>query len=139
MRLDHVGLNVTDLDAAEKWYSEAFGLRAERRLRVDAFDLDIVMLISDEHGYRFELLHRPGGTTGLRAGTPPEAALTHGYGHAAFDVPDLHGAYQRLLDLGATSVMPPVQSPEKGVHMAWVADPEGNLLELLDRSAINGQ
>ena len=31
--------------------------------------------------------------------------------------------------------MTPRPSPEPGVRMAFVADPEGNLVELLDRTA----
>jgi catechol 2,3-dioxygenase-like lactoylglutathione lyase family enzyme len=31
--------------------------------------------------------------------------------------------------------MPPGPSPEPGVRMAFVADPEGNLIELLHRPA----
>jgi len=37
--------------------------------------------------------------------------------------------------LGARPVMAPRPSPEPGVRMAFVADPEGNLVELLDRSS----
>ncbi len=55
-----MGVNVADLDAAERWYCVAFGMRLELRLRVDPIDLDIAMLIDDEHGFRIELLHRPG-------------------------------------------------------------------------------
>jgi len=43
-------------------------------------------------------------------------------------------AYAALLDAGATDRMSPRPSPEPGVRMAYVADPEGNLVELLDRS-----
>ena len=34
---------------------------------------------------------------------------------------------------GARPVMPPCPAPEPGVRMAFVADPEGNLVELLER------
>ena len=50
------------------------------------------MLRHAEHGHRVELLHRAGGHPGLRAANPAEAALTEGYGHIAFDVPDLDGS-----------------------------------------------
>ena len=98
------------------------------------FALDIVMLIHPENGDRLELLHRPGSHAGLRAATPPEAVLTLGFGHMAFDVSPLDVTFDRLLGLGARSVMSPRPSPEPGVRMAFVADPEGNLIELLDRS-----
>ena len=42
--------------------------------------------------------------------------------------------YQSLLTAGAATRMQPSQSPEPGVRIAFVADPEGNLIELLDRS-----
>jgi lactoylglutathione lyase len=133
-RLDHVGLNVADLDAAEQWYAEAFGYERDFVARLDAFELDIVMMIHPTRGDRLELLHRPGSRPGLRADTPPEAVLTRGFGHVAFDVAGVDETFDRLVALGARSVMEPRPSPEPGVRMAFVADPEGNLVELLDRS-----
>src|SRR6516162_9189128 len=117
-RLDHAGLAVADLAAAAGWFRDVFGLVSELTLRVDAIDLDIEMLIHPEHGY---------------PATPAEAALRAGYGHVAFDVTDLDAAYQRATGKGARPVMPPCPSPEPGVRMAFVADPEGNLIELLHR------
>jgi catechol 2,3-dioxygenase-like lactoylglutathione lyase family enzyme len=133
-RLDHVGLNVADLDSAERWYCAAFGYVRELAVRLDALELDIVMLIHPERGDRFELLHRPGSRPGLRAVDPPEAVLTEGFGHVAFDVRGVDAEFDRLVAAGARSVMTPRPSPEPGVRMAFVADPEGNLVELLDRS-----
>jgi catechol 2,3-dioxygenase-like lactoylglutathione lyase family enzyme len=52
----------------------------------------------------------------------------------AFDVPSVDEAYDALIAAGASDRMAPRPSPEPGVRMAYVADPEGNLLELLDRS-----
>jgi lactoylglutathione lyase len=133
-RLDHVGLNVADLAAAEQWYAEALGYERDFVARLDTFELDIVMLIHPTRRDRLELLHRPGSRPGLCADTPPEAVLTQGFGHVAFDVVGVDETFERLVALGARPVMEPRPSPEPGVRMAFVADPEGNLLELLDRS-----
>jgi lactoylglutathione lyase len=132
-RLDHVGLAVADLPAAAAWFCDVLGLVPELSLRVDAIDLSIEMLIHPVHGYRVELLHRPGSQPGHKPGNPAEAALREGYGHVAFDVTDVDGHYNRALARGARPVMPPCPSPEPGVRMAFVADPEGNLIELLHR------
>ncbi len=51
------------------------------------------------------------------------------------DVTDLDAAYDRAVARGARPVMAPCPSPEPGVRMAFVADPEGNLVELLHRGA----
>ena len=137
-RLDHVGLAVADLGAAAAWFCYVFGLAPELSLRVDALDLSIAMLFHPAFGYRLELLHRPGtgagpdGAAGKPA-TPADAALRAGYGHVAFDVTDLDAAYDRAVARGARPVMSPCPSPEPGVRMAFVADPEGNLIELLHR------
>jgi catechol 2,3-dioxygenase-like lactoylglutathione lyase family enzyme len=133
MRFDHVGVNVADLSAAAAWYGEAFHLQRELEIRIEALDLDIVMLTSKEFGHRVELLHRPGSSPGLRAENPAVAALTEGFGHIAFDVPDLDAAHQRLVSIGARAVMAPQPSPEPGVRMSFLADPEGNLIELVER------
>jgi catechol 2,3-dioxygenase-like lactoylglutathione lyase family enzyme len=140
-RLDHVGLAVADLGAAAAWYCDVFGLEPELSLRVEAIDLSIEMLIHPAFGYRVELLHRPGTGDGASSGAgsgrkpahPAAAALRAGFGHVAFGVADLDGAFDRAVARGARPVMPPCPAPEPGVRMAFVADPEGNLIELLHR------
>ena len=134
MKLDHVGLTVADLPAMTDWYVDALGLEVEFEFALDHVDFRGVMLLSAD-GHRIELLHRTGSLPGLQAANPVEAALTHGFGHIAFDVPDVDAAYDALLAVGATDRMSPRPSPEPGVRMAYVADPEGNLVELLDRTA----
>lgn len=129
-RLDHVGLNVRDLESAATWYADAFGYTEQLRLSLDALGLRIVMLVDDD-GRRFELLARDGGTPGLRARNPVEAAGTWGFGHVAFGVDDLVATYDRLLSSGVSSVAEPAPSPEQGMWFAWVHDPEGNLVELI--------
>lgn len=132
-RLDHVGLAVGDLATEAAWFCAVFGLVRELTLCVEPLDLTIEMLIHPVHGYRVELLHRPASVPADKPSTPVEAALRHGYGHVAFDVADLEAAYERALSRGARPVMAPCPSPEAGVRMAFVADPEGNLVELLHR------
>jgi catechol 2,3-dioxygenase-like lactoylglutathione lyase family enzyme/multimeric flavodoxin WrbA len=137
-RLDHAGLCVRDLAAAEAWYCHAFGFTRELTARIEPIELDIVMLIHPSRGDRLELLYRPGSTPGLRAADPGEAALTEGFGHIAFDVANLDATFHRVVGLGARAVVAPRPSPERGVRMAFVADPEGNLVELLSRPRILG-
>jgi len=135
-RLDHAGLAVADLEAAAAWFCDVFGLVPELSLKVDAIDLSIEMLIHPSFGYRIELLHRPATADphpGGKPAHPAEAALRAGYGHVAFDVADLDAAWDGAVARGARPVMPPCPSPEPGVRMAFVADPEGNLIELLHR------
>ena len=133
MKLDHVGLNVADLGAMTDWYCAALGLEVEFRFELEHVEFHGAMLQSPE-GWRLELLSRPGSVAGLQAANPVEAALTRGFGHFAVDVPEVDTAYDALIAAGASDRMSPRPSPEPGVRMAYVADPEGNLIELLDRT-----
>ncbi|MFF1257399.1 VOC family protein [Streptomyces sp. NPDC058321] len=131
-RFDHVGVNVRDLAAQTAWYSKVFGLRTVFEFEVEGPGLSGVVL---EHpdSWRIELLARAGSTPGLRAPEPLTAALTEGYGHFAVTTPDLDSLYAELRRLGASTAMAPAASPEPGVRMAWVHDPEGNLIELMEK------
>jgi len=135
-RLDHAGLAVADLAAAAGWYCDVFGLVPELALKVGGIDLSIEMLIHPSFGYGIERLQRPATADahpGGKPANPAEATLRAGYGHVAFDVADLDAAWDRAVARGARPVMPPCPAPEPGVRMAFVADPEGNLIELLHR------
>jgi catechol 2,3-dioxygenase-like lactoylglutathione lyase family enzyme len=132
-RLDHAGLSVADLAHMAAWYADVFGFQRELALRVEAIELDIVMLIQPGHGDRLELLYRPGSARPPTPADPATAALRQGFGHIAFDVHELDATYHRAVSAGARPVLAPQPSPEPGVRMAFVADPEGNLVELLDR------
>lgn len=131
--LDHAGLNVADLPGMTRWYADALGYAVEFEFELPAVEFSGVML-KHPAGHRLELLTRVGNVAGLQAANPVEAALTRGYGHLALDVPEVDPAYDALLAAGATDRMSPRPSPEPGVRMAYVADPEGNLIELLDRT-----
>ncbi|WP_210588685.1 VOC family protein [Streptomyces sp. GESEQ-35] len=132
-RLDHVGVNVRDLTAQTAWYQRAFGLTTVFDFHLEGPGLTGVVL-AHPHGWRIELLARPGSTPGLRGPDPLTAALTEGYGHFAVTTPELDPVYEALAAQGAGEVMKPGPSPEPGVRMAWVSDPEGNLIELIEKS-----
>jgi lactoylglutathione lyase len=131
-RFDHVGVSVADLEIATAWYGAALGLEVESQFAVAGTDLRGVML-RHPRGYRVELLHRPASVAGIAAEHPNEAALTRGYGHMCLCVEDVDTAFEQLVRAGATVRVEPRPSPRKGARMAWVADLEGNLIELIDR------
>ncbi len=116
------------------WYCTAFGMNRELELRVEPLELDIVMLIHPALGYRVELLRRPTTAAGDKPADPGVAASREGYGHMAFDVGDLDADHERLLSFGADRWSRLRPSPEAGVRMAFMTDPEGNLVELLQRN-----
>ena len=61
----------------------------------------------------------------------PIAALRAGVPHTAWTVDDLDAAHARAVEAGGRSVWTPRDAPEPGLRIAFVADPDWNLVELL--------
>lgn len=133
MHLDHVGLSVENLETMSEWYCRALGLRASAPFELASIGLRGGFVIGDD-GLAIELLEKAGSHPGLQAPDPNTALLTRGYGHIALRVANVESTHVALLAAGASERMPPQDSPEAGVRMSFVADPEGNLIELLDRA-----
>lgn len=125
----HIGLSVADLDAMRDWYARALDFEVEV-----AFDLP--------GGARGAMLRRPDGTglellcrpdsSGTAPVDPPAAMQRRGYGHWALAVDDVAAAHAALLSAGAREVwtVRPAPAPAPG-RMSFLADPEGNLIELV--------
>jgi lactoylglutathione lyase len=133
MYLDHVGLSVADLDAQTEWYCRALGLKAAAPFAIASLSLRGVFVVGND-GLAIELLERAGSRQGLHAPDTETALLTRGYGHICLRVADVDTTHAALVAAGATERMAPQPAPEPGVRMSFVADPEGNLIELLDRT-----
>jgi lactoylglutathione lyase len=130
---DHVGLSVADLERSIEFYERAFGFTPEFRFKLDPHPIEGAMLLH-ESGVRLELFSHDDGHAGLQATTPIEALATRGYGHFALSAADIARPFDRAVAVGARPVLTPRPSPEPGVRFAFLADPEGNLIELVERA-----
>jgi lactoylglutathione lyase len=133
-RLDHVGLSVAALEAAADFYGSAFGFAEELTFALGRDDIRGAMLLHPS-GARLELFERPGAAAGIQGAAPVEALATRGYGHFALATSQLDALYAHATAAGATTLIAPSPSPEPGVRFAFLADPEGNLVELVERLA----
>jgi glyoxylase I family protein len=131
-RFHHVSLSVADLAAQEAWYADAFGLtQVGERLEMPEAGVRTVVL-SDTAGLRVELVERSGSRT-VSHTDAFAATAAQTFTHLALQVLDLDGAFARMTqDCGATAVSRPAPGASAGMRYAYVADPEGNLLELIE-------
>jgi lactoylglutathione lyase len=123
-RIHHVGLPVSDLDLSVAWYREALGLTHESTAGVPG---GVAYMVAPT-GERLELL---AVDVQPSAWDDPIAALRAGVPHTAWTVEDLDAAHARAVEAGGRSVWTPRDTPEPGLRIAFVADPDGNLVELL--------
>jgi lactoylglutathione lyase len=128
-RFHHAGLRVADLNRAAQWYEEALGFTVELTVDLPTDPVRVAMLVNDAD-VRLELFELEEARD-TPAWADPVSALRRGVGHVAVVVDDLAAAFERAAAAGGRAVWEPRQSPEPHIRMAFVADPDGNLVELL--------
>jgi catechol 2,3-dioxygenase-like lactoylglutathione lyase family enzyme len=134
-RFHHVSLSVADLDTEEAWYRAALGLtRTDERLDLPEAGVRTAVL-SDGAGLRVEFTERAGSAP-VPTPDPYAATATQTFTHLALQVPDLDAAFTRLTtEHGAPAVSAPGPGATAGMRYAYIHDPEGNLIELIETSA----
>jgi catechol 2,3-dioxygenase-like lactoylglutathione lyase family enzyme len=131
IRFDHVSISVSDLDAQVAWYRHALGFAEV----VEQYELPEppvrTAVLQAASGIRIEMIERGGSERTGEYSDPLDITRSQGYGHWAVDVDDLDVAFAWLLDAGASEVWPPADAVAPGARFAYVKDPEGNLIELI--------
>ena len=123
--LHHVGLSCTDPIAIEKWYTKHFGFK---RGRVYAPGEGQVVMIQ-AGGVYLELF----SSTEERPAPKVEGAGPDysGFRHFAFLVDDLDAKLEEMGDDARVTLGPLDMSQFiEGMRVAWIAEPEGNIVEL---------
>jgi glyoxylase I family protein len=134
-RFHHVSLSVADLDTQEAWYRAALGL-TEVDERLDLPEAGVrTAILSNAAGLRVEFTERSGSNAVVRP-DPFTATGDQTFTHLALQVPDLDAAFRELTTrYSAPTVSEPAPGATQGMRFAYIHDPEGNLIELIETSA----
>jgi catechol 2,3-dioxygenase-like lactoylglutathione lyase family enzyme len=122
MRVHHVAISTAQFERLRAFYVEALGLAEVGGLP----DQQIVFL--DAGGVTLELVGE------ADASVPgPDGFERRGWQHLAWEVPDVDAAYADLLARGVAAHAPPESFPPESprLRIAFLRDPDGNLLELV--------
>ncbi|MEZ5668933.1 MAG: VOC family protein [Alphaproteobacteria bacterium] len=122
----HVALRVKDMDRAIAFYVGRLGLQELMRLTRDDGSLWLVYLRVTDTQF-LELF--PEGE-GERA--PERVAV--GYNHMCLAVPDIEQAV-RELDAAGVALLQPHKLGADGNWQAWIQDPDGHRIELMQMAA----
>lgn len=138
---DHVGITVSDLDAASEFFV-ALGLEFEGRAFVEGEFLDTVIGIPNART-EIVMLRPPDGGTALELsrfvrpdhnpGSPAAMANELGLRNVAFQVEDLDAAVKRVTDDGYR-LIGGVGDYEAMWRMAYVRGPEGIIVSLAQQA-----
>jgi len=140
VRVRHAGIVVTDLDKALWFYGDMLGFQVQRRmlesgpiieaiLALPGVEVETVKMSLDGEVTQMELLRYHSHPTAQTGGN---RALNTGPTHVALTVDDLTALYAKLTAAGIHFNCPPQQSPDGKVLVTYCADPEGNLVELVE-------
>lgn len=127
MRYLHTMVRVKDLDASLHFYTTLFGLTEIRRYENEKGRFTLVFLAA------------PGDLDRAKGELSPCLELTYNwdsedytggrnFGHLAYEVDDIYGFCQHLMDNGVT-----INRPPRDGHMAFVRSPDGISIEILQK------
>ncbi len=129
MRIQHVGLIVSDLEGSRRFYAEALGLEEVPRPPNFTFAGAWFRL----GGTEIHLLAEADSTGGAGQGDPGRGlakGMTH---HLAFEVDDLEAACERLATHGVPLAGGPMPRGD-GYVQVFFLDPDGHVLELFQHT-----
>jgi catechol 2,3-dioxygenase-like lactoylglutathione lyase family enzyme len=139
---DHVGITVSDLDAATA-FAAGLGLEVEGRSFVEGEFIDTVCGIPDSRT-EIVMLRPPGGGTAVELssfirpnhgpGSPTAMANELGLRSVAFEIDDLQAEVDRLAADGH-GLVGGVGRYENAWRMAYVRGPDGIIVALAERLA----
>ncbi len=124
MKFVHVATRTRDLDAALAFYG-ALGMKEMRRSELEKGKATLVFIAPPEGNFAIELVYNWGKDDGYPGGDR--------FGHFAFDVEDIDAVLPGIVAAGGTVQREPYLLEGTGPRIAFVADPDGNSVELIQR------
>jgi lactoylglutathione lyase len=127
MRYLHTMVRVSDLDQSIHFYGTLFGMKELRRVDSEKGRFTLVFMVADEDVDSFERDKSPAVELTYNW-DPEEYTGGRNFGHLAYEVDDIYGFCQHLMDNGVT-----INRPPRDGRMAFVRSPDGISIELLQK------
>lgn len=132
MPFDHTGISVRDLEVSVRFYGEVLGFSTcEETFELKGRDVRGAVLVNAD-GVRIELFERKGSRAN-RIGDPIEDTVVQGWFQLAFAVDDVQALFDRTVAAGAKPLLTPRVAPDGRSIVAFIGDPDNNLVEFLNR------
>jgi len=127
MRLLHTMLRVNDLDESLKFYLDVLGMKLLRRKDYESgrFTLAFVGYGDEDQTAVIELTHN---------WDTKSYALGDAFGHIAIGTEDIRASCERIRAAGGKVVREPGPMKHGGAVIAFVEDPNGYRIELIERA-----
>ena len=127
MRILHTMLRVNDLEASKRFYCEVLGMKLlrEKEYPDGKFTLAFVGYGDEDSSAVIELTYNWGKTS---------YALGDAFGHVAIGTEDIRAACEKIRAAGGKITREPGPMKHGTTMIAFVEDPSGYKIELIERS-----
>ena len=124
MKFLHSMIRVKDIDASLKFYTELLNMKLADKKKLE--DCTLYFLSDEENTCQIELTHND---------ETPENGYENGngFGHFAFSCENLDKFSEKLNSLGYKYLYEPFDLNGKGSKIAFITDPDGNEIELIEK------
>jgi catechol 2,3-dioxygenase-like lactoylglutathione lyase family enzyme len=123
-------LSVADIEKSANWYVEKLGFKIVQRKSYPEFNTSLIF--TEKNGFRIELIKDGNAASGTKRADPPAHTSIHGISQFAFETDDVLSLKQELLERDVPIAWE-FENAELGVRFLFVRDPEGNLIQFLQR------
>lgn len=126
-RLLHTMIRVRNLDASVHFYTQVLGMTEFRRQEYPGgrFTLCFVGYEEEEKGSQIELTYN--------WDREEDYPLGEGFGHIAIGNKDIYHLSEKIQQAGGQVIRPPGPMKHGTTHIAFVHDPDGYAIELIQR------
>lgn len=124
MKFLHSMIRVKDIEASLKFYTELLNMKLDKKKRLE--DCELYFLNDEDGCCQIELTYND---------ETPSEGYTNGsaFGHFAFSVESLDEFTKKMDKLGYEYLYEPFDLNGKGTKIAFVTDPDGNEIELIEK------
>ena len=125
MKFLHSMIRVKDIDKSLEFYTQLLNMTLEKKKRLD--DCELYFLNDEDNsGAQLELTSNDE--------TPQEGYVQgNAFGHFAFSVKSLDDFTKKMHSLGYEYLYEPFDLNGKGTKIAFIKDPDGNEIELIEK------
>lgn len=124
MKFVHVATRTKDLDQALAFYA-ALGLRLSRTMQLTQGRATLAFIEPPQGNFAIELVYNWGKDDAYEGGER--------FGHFAFEVASIDDVLPTLTAAGGVPLREPYLLEGTGPRIAFIADPDGNQVELIER------
>lgn len=127
MRIAHTMIRTGDLDRSIAFYTDLLGMKVFKNKEYPSGKFTLVFLGYSENAATLELTYNWEG--------PSTYAIGTGFGHIAIETEDIYSLCSKVEAGGGKVTRPPGPMKHGGSVIAFIEDPDGYKIELIDRSS----